>query len=102
MNTRNEYFAECTEAYLGLNDFYPYNGNQLREIDLKGYNMIISTYGLPTDHYPRTPVQTSTGADAWQTPVKIKFTNLDSLCTIDVNLVTSSGVEEKVCTVKPG
>ena len=102
MTDRFEYFAEATESFLGLNDYYPFNGNQLREMDLGGYNMIISTYGLPSNYYPRTPLQTTSGADSWQTPVQIKFTNDDLYCNVDVFLVTSSGTEEKISTVKPG
>ncbi len=32
-----EYFAELSEAYLGKNDFYPYNRKQLEQYDPDGY-----------------------------------------------------------------
>ncbi len=100
MNNRNEYFAECTEAFLGINDFFPYTGAQLSQVDLGGYNMVIATYGLPTTFTPRTPVVT-TDVD-WQSPVKIRFVNRDAYCTLDVKLVNSNGIEEHVCTIKAG
>ena len=35
-----EFFAEMTEAYLGSNDFFPFNRSQLSEFDPKTYQLI--------------------------------------------------------------
>lgn len=35
-----EYFAELSEAYLGRNDFYPYNRKQLEKYDSVGYGVM--------------------------------------------------------------
>lgn len=35
-----EYFAELTESYLGLNDFYPFNREELKTYDPKGYAIV--------------------------------------------------------------
>lgn len=35
-----EYFAELTEAYLGLNDFYPFDRDDLAEHDTLGYRVV--------------------------------------------------------------
>lgn len=35
-----EYFAELTEAYLGENDFYPFDCNDLRAYDKQGYALL--------------------------------------------------------------
>jgi hypothetical protein len=35
-----EYFAECTEAYFGKNDFYPFNRKQFKAFDRAGYRMV--------------------------------------------------------------
>lgn len=40
LNNVDEYFAELTEAYLGKNDYYPYNRTQLRIFDPKGYKLM--------------------------------------------------------------
>ena len=33
MSNRKEYFAECTEAFFGENDFYPFNNDELKQRD---------------------------------------------------------------------
>lgn len=35
-----EYFAELSEAYLGRNDFYPFNREELARHDPVGYKMM--------------------------------------------------------------
>ncbi len=35
-----EYFAELSEAYFGLNDFYPFNRNDLKDYDPNGFILI--------------------------------------------------------------
>lgn len=40
LNNADEYFAELTEAYLGENDYYPYNKSQLQEFDPIGYDLM--------------------------------------------------------------
>ena len=35
-----EYFAELTEAYYGVNDFYPFTRDQLLSFDIAGYTLI--------------------------------------------------------------
>jgi hypothetical protein len=35
-----EYFAELTEAYFGENDYYPFNREQLKAFDPKGYKLM--------------------------------------------------------------
>jgi hypothetical protein len=46
LNNPMEYFAEATEAYFGENDFYPFNREQLKKHDPKGYEMIERCWGL--------------------------------------------------------
>lgn len=40
-----EYFAEITEAYFGLNDYFPFNYNDLRNYDVVGFNVAKSIWG---------------------------------------------------------
>ncbi|WP_247231725.1 hypothetical protein [Telluribacter sp. SYSU D00476] len=40
LNSVDEYFAELSEAYLGQNDYYPFNREQLREFDPEGYQLM--------------------------------------------------------------
>jgi hypothetical protein len=35
-----EYFAECAEAYFGVNDFYPFNKAELKEHDPDMYDLL--------------------------------------------------------------
>ena len=35
-----EYFAECTEAFFGENDFYPFNKKELKEHDPDMYDLL--------------------------------------------------------------
>ncbi|MEO6720334.1 MAG: hypothetical protein ABIN67_08205 [Ferruginibacter sp.] len=44
LNNVEEYFAELTEAYLGENDYYPFNKSQLKEFDPVGYNLMQKTW----------------------------------------------------------
>lgn len=39
-----EYFAELTEAFLGKNDFFPFNREELKKHDIKGYEMLESIW----------------------------------------------------------
>lgn len=41
-----EYFAELTEAYFGLNDFFPYDKAELQKYDPLGYRAIENAWGL--------------------------------------------------------
>ena len=40
-----EYFAESTEAYFGMNDFYPFVRAELKEHDPKGYALMVKIWG---------------------------------------------------------
>lgn len=40
LTTVQEYFAELSEAYFGLNDYFPYTKEELKEYDPKGYDVI--------------------------------------------------------------
>jgi hypothetical protein len=42
-----EYFAESSEAYFGLNDFFPFNRWQLLSHDRPMYEALVATWGLP-------------------------------------------------------
>jgi hypothetical protein len=44
LNNADEYFAELTEAYLGENDFYPFNKSQLKIFDPMGYELMQMTW----------------------------------------------------------
>lgn len=49
-----EYFAECTEAYFGTNDFYPFVRAELMHADPDGYQLMRSEWGEPEKrlHWP--------------------------------------------------
>jgi len=45
MNNAQEYFAELSEAYFGVNDFYPFVRAEVREFDPVGYAMLEDVWG---------------------------------------------------------
>ena len=40
ISNHKEYFAECTEAFFGENDFYPFNARELKEHDPEMYDLL--------------------------------------------------------------
>jgi hypothetical protein len=45
LNNHKEYFAEATEAYLGVNDFYPFVRGELKEHDPRMYKIMEKVWG---------------------------------------------------------
>ena len=45
LNNQMEYFAETTEAYFGVNDFYPFVRAELKEFDPKGFALMEEIWG---------------------------------------------------------
>ena len=45
LTNQMEYFAECTEAYLGMNDFYPFVRAELNEYDPRMYQLLKKIWG---------------------------------------------------------
>jgi hypothetical protein len=48
MDDEREYFAESTEAYFGVNDYFPFTRDELRRHDPVGYKMVESVWGVKT------------------------------------------------------
>ena len=46
LTNHHEYFAELSEAYFGLNDFFPYTREELIEYDPKGYEVIHQIWNI--------------------------------------------------------
>lgn len=46
MTDRMEYFAECSEAFFGTNDFYPFVRPELKVHDPQGYAMMKAVWGV--------------------------------------------------------
>lgn len=42
-----EFFAECTEAYFGENDFYPFVNAELKTFDPEAYKLMQAVWGTP-------------------------------------------------------
>lgn len=45
LNDADEYFAELTESYLGVNDYFPFSKSQLKDFDPVGYALMQKTWG---------------------------------------------------------
>lgn len=46
LTNQMEYFAECTEAYFGRNDFQPFTRKALRNFDPAGHRMVRKVWGV--------------------------------------------------------
>ncbi len=46
LNDEREYFAEISEAYFGVNDYYPFVRSELQAFDPLGYNLMVSIWGM--------------------------------------------------------
>lgn len=46
LTNHKEYFAECTEAFFGANDFYPFVRPELKEADPEGYKVVRELWGV--------------------------------------------------------
>lgn len=46
LTNQMEYFAECTEAYFGRNDFQPFTRKPLRNFDPAGHRMVRKVWGV--------------------------------------------------------
>ena len=42
------YFAELTEAYFGVNDYYPMDIEEMKRFDKNGYDIMVKVWGLRT------------------------------------------------------
>ena len=45
LTDQKEFFAEFTEAYFGLNDFYPFNRAELKTAEPAIYDLMVSIWG---------------------------------------------------------
>ena len=50
LNNEIEYFAEITEAYFGLNDYFPFRRAELQEYDSLGFNAVETTWRLKANN----------------------------------------------------
>jgi hypothetical protein len=46
LTNRFEYFAECSEAYFGRNDFYPYLRADFKSFDPIGFAAVEQVWGI--------------------------------------------------------
>jgi hypothetical protein len=47
LNNPMEYFAECSEAYFGKNDFEPFNRAELKAFDPEAWRMVRKLWAIP-------------------------------------------------------
>jgi hypothetical protein len=47
LTSDQEYFAECSEAYFGTNDFYPFVRAELKEFDPQMYDVLRNVWNAP-------------------------------------------------------
>jgi len=45
LTNEKEYFAELTEAYFGVNDYFPFNGKDLMKYDTIGFKAVVAVWG---------------------------------------------------------
>lgn len=51
-NNEREYFAELSEAYFGLNDYFPFTRRQLKAHDPRGYALVEQLWSLKAEDVP--------------------------------------------------
>lgn len=56
LNNEKEYFAEITEAYFGINDYFPFNYNDLNNYDIVGFNAALFVWGDITLSIPSSDI----------------------------------------------
>ena len=56
LTNKKEYFAETTEAYFGVNDFFPFTRDELRDFDPAGYRLMENVWGKMRDDVRLTVV----------------------------------------------
>jgi hypothetical protein len=47
LTNHKEFFAEMTEAYFGVNDFFPFNRAELKEAEPEIYELMVSIWEIP-------------------------------------------------------
>lgn len=99
----HEYFAELTEAYLGVNDFFPFVREQLRDHDPDGFALLTRVWGPQpprpsATHRPCEPPPTS-GATGVSTAVV--FEN-HTTAPVDLWWVDDRGGRHHYARVAPG
>ena len=47
LTNHKEFFAEMTEAYFGVNDFFPFNRGELRETEPEIFTLLSDIWGSP-------------------------------------------------------
>ena len=45
LSDQKEFFAEMTEAYFGVNDFYPFNHAELKEAEPETFALLTEIWG---------------------------------------------------------
>jgi hypothetical protein len=52
LTNHKEFFAEMTESYLGVNDFFPFNRAELKEVEPEIYDLMRSVWESPSKGKP--------------------------------------------------
>jgi len=61
LTNEREYFAECSEAFFGCNDFYPFTRAELKQHDLMMFNLLMKVWGVKNiDAAPALPSESAT------------------------------------------
>lgn len=56
LTNEQEYFAECSEAFFGCNDFYPFTRAELKQHDPMMFNLLAKLWGVKNiDAFPPLP-----------------------------------------------
>ena len=58
MSSPMEFFAELSEAYLGINDFFPFTRDDLKAFDPESYRVISNAWERPPEETSKWPVIT--------------------------------------------
>ncbi len=101
---RREYFSELTEAYLGMNDFFPHVREQLQETDPQGYALMVRVWGPPA---ARTNTASRACGTGLRSPSKdsvasaVVLTNRGSR-PLDISWIAPNGARTAPWRLAPG
>ncbi|MFO0628970.1 MAG: hypothetical protein U0325_25570 [Polyangiales bacterium] len=99
----HEYFAELTEAYLAVNDFFPFVREQLREHDPDGFALLSRVWGPqpPRPAATRRPCEAPLASEVTGVSTAIVFENR-AASPMDLWWVDDRGGRHHYARVAPG
>lgn len=95
LTNEKEFFAEITEAYFGLNDYFPFDYNDLNNYDIVGFNAALFIWG-DLCFTPATGTDTRTECDTYTWIDGINYTTNNNTATFNITNGAANGCDSLV------